>query len=1033
MFACTLGGKAHLLDTITQSHDISDDTKMLFLTTLPSSLVPFALPPFNSDLQYCNALVQEGEESLVTLKTFCGHLLRPKLNDDGRKSIHITRTILRCLSRIVMRHAKIRCERNDTIQAASEIDQNAHLSRPKISQILLRFLEGPMSAYETIISESSTLQIDASFSLQVVDIVQELVLSHRMLRDTRMRKDLWEFILIFFMFSPSNCLTRLASVCIRSDDDDTEHEISNITINANSEHQQNSSKNKINPPATVLGWLLSTPFADEDEELRTICARQLGSNALGDNFKLPKVLLNSEANGEIDSMQCTFDELIATLFDEIDDKLHTYCGVTQSELSLSLKTTQSIGTYTSHNSVDAEALSVTCSRQISAIHFISELCQHAKGIKQGKSLVLEKGIMRLVRLWITASSYPHDETHTCNGKSYSHVALAAFRELLVLRNTEAFSYKSIVSYDETLIPGLISEILSRCFFAQKLSLNGEDQNSEYSLLIQFISSFLVPSLADQSSNITIDNQDEIYGVLTSFDKALPATIAGLVLEQDYDSICACTKFRLYLLSELKRLERKFRAGHNIEERIVGEVPNKKRQSSRRPSGEDLKRQTAKLCIMNDSNFNILGPILKSLLLDSDKASLVFFLKTVVRSEVSFGQLLKISEFTILDALLWELGMSENELSEKDCTEGSWKIIYKDHNAYHALRRAALFLQRGEDQRKIDNEHSNTPTFSLDAQEFDDSSSVKTEELVEQWMQKYFMRLLVNVTTKWKRGRIDAKISSMKSLRVLLRFLRPEDAEQYVTAIFGIIDGCMNLEPSALDDSFSRLRALAVRNLSHFTRILLSHDIKIVGENLCNIIVSLFPLFERLKNDTTAHRDNPILYGALEDGVEIFQLLADGKTGKLLAPYFSNVPFLPKDPTLQHVRDTLKKNGVNFDNLLLLSTQLSYEQRGRDSINSSSSANTEEEDVYATQRNRLQMALRKRLHSMETFLNHENDNVRRVCLMHIVDLVRNHRDLFHSVVQVEDASLRFLTVKSDQKPKHGTFHHTEHIFYAYFNS
>jgi len=143
---------------------------------------------------------------------------------------------------------------------------------------------------------------------------------------------------------------------------------------------------------------------------------------------------------------------------------------------------------------------------------------------------------------------------------------------------------------------------------------------------------------------------------------------------------------------------------------------------------------------------------------------------------------------------------------------------------------------------------------------------------------------------------------------------------------------------------------------------------------------------------------------------------DGKVGSSLAPYFRYIPFLPKDSRIQHVRNSLKRHGINFDSLLLLSTQLSSDplQRGRESISSSSSANTEEDQMILAQRNKLQTALRKRLHSLEKLLNHENDNVRKVCLLHICTLVRGNRELFHGLVEAEGASLRFLTVKSNQK-------------------
>ena len=66
------------------------------------------------------------------------------------------------------------------------------------------------------------------------------------------------------------------------------------------------------------------------------------------------------------------------------------------------------------------------------------------------------------------------------------MATAAFQELLTLRDFGVFSEKSIAHYDETFVPGLISEILSRCSFARTLNSSEEDQDHESQLLIQFI-------------------------------------------------------------------------------------------------------------------------------------------------------------------------------------------------------------------------------------------------------------------------------------------------------------------------------------------------------------------------------------------------------------------------------------------------------------------------------------------------------------------------------------------------------------------
>ena len=978
----------------------SNDKKLILLDTLTQAMTMQIFPlKSKNNLPDNITSMFKGSDTLQVLGEICG----PLMHQDPNRNFSI---IMRCLARtialsaIMKNKADLKYESNDLLP-----------SSPGTNRIFLGFEGFPLFFRDIPVMESPGL--DRPFCLQIISFLKQMPLSHRILRLASNRRDFWEFLLLLFLFSPHDCVERLSTISIQNDNESI--------VDHNSE-AQNTCKNgdKSNPraPIATLKWFVDVPFADENDRLRADCAQQLGAIIFKNNSKFLGVICGIEVRGR---QSLPLNELVARLFEDIDNKLHTFCGITQSELSLTMKTTLSVGTFAS-NDVDSK-LSTMLRRQMSSIKFISTLCHHAKEVDECRSYVLEKGIMRLFRFWITASTSLNfqNEIHPSERKCWADVATAAFQELLTLRDVGVFSEKSIAHYDETFVPGLISEILSRCSFARTLNSSEEDQDHEYQLLIQFIEAFIMRSATDQLSNVSNDDQDIVYGILNCLDKVLPATIAGLILEQDYESICACTKFRMYLLSELNKLERKCKTTENFVERVAGKSQTKKRQSngSRSSTGSELKRQTAKLCIMNDSNLNILGPILKALLLESDKAPLVFFLKTVVRSEVSVGQLLESSEFTIVDALLWDLGQYEDSMPENDFEVGSWKIIYKDKSAYHALVRAALFLQRAKDRQSKDDKKLNTPTFSLDAQDFDESVSVKAEDLVQHWIQKYFMRLLVNITTKWKRGRMYAKLSSMKCLRVLLRFLCPEEAPQYLTAILGIIDGCMNLEQGPSDD-YSMLRTLAVRNLAQYIRTLLSTNLEIVGENLCNIIVSLFPLFDRTNNSTAgSHKEKSIIERALQESVDILELLVEGKIGRSLAPYFAKVPFLPRDPRLQHVRDTLKTHGVNFDNLLLLSTQLSSEPlRGRKHISSSSSITTEEDLRASDKTYKLQMALRTRLHSMEQFLNHENENVRRVCLAHIADVLGNHRALFHSVVKVEDASLRFLTVKANQKTKNG---------------
>jgi predicted Holliday junction resolvase-like endonuclease len=829
---------------------------------------------------------------------------------------------------------------------------------------------------------------------QAIDLLKAINFKGDTLSTVTMRKTLFDCLVLLCISCPEESLARLVAIRI-----ETTESVNNIgSTNNSTEVQLAHPKNPLN----ILQWLLRVPFSDENEGLRTYAGRWLGALLPFSRYKLLKSLYISEINS---NLQQYF--IPTRLFDDVDNMLHEFCGLTQSELSYTMKTVETAGTYSSNTNM--HEVTKSCSRQISAIRFISGLCQHLEEGDEWKSLILEKGLIRLMRFWVSASMQALEERY--DSLNHGEVAEEAFRELLCLRQMGIFSNKEIPNFDQAVVPGFISDIISKTLFAQ--SVKSRAGNSDYgnSLLCQFVQFFLVGNPIDDCTSSEIDR---LYKVLGCFDSALPATIAGLVLEKDYEAICECTKFRLYLLSELKRLGRKSKDDSLIDEKILGEIASKRKQSSSKASSdEELRRQTSRLCVMKGNDFNILGPILNVLLLEQDKSPLVFFLKKVVGSKVSFGVLLKKSEFMVLDDLVCELGICEEQPGDNDFAREVLKTFYQDQRAYQAMKRAVLFLQSVKDTKQQSSEESLSCSFDIN----DDSSltTMNTDQLVEEWVRKYYMRLLVNVTTKWKRGSLQTKISAMRCLRVLLRFIPIEDSPQYATQVFGIVDGCMYLD-SNFAETDKRLQFLAVRCLSCFVRVLLSFNLQVVGDNLCNIIVSLSPLFNEVSTDIIAsNNENPILSQTVNDAIEILETLVDGKIGKKLAPYFESVPFLPKDSRLHNVRDTLKRHGINFDNLLLLSTQLNCSEppvRSRDSISSSLSSSVEEEKVLTSHRNKVHFALKKRLNSLEKLLNHENDNVRKLSLMHIIGVVSEHRDLFQNVIKVEDASLRFLTVKSD---------------------
>jgi hypothetical protein len=993
----TKGLKTKLVEGIQKSASMSTDARISFIASLPYAL--FSVSNINVSPAINFIMSQFSDETIkqlkhIDLRKLCSPLFQLHHENEQEHLQMYAAIILQSISRIVL----FSLDKSAMIPTCKDscIHINAKDSRQSlvIDQmcVLRGVLDDPLEMLCNI-QVASVIPLVTGVLDHVIDLLKLMEFKGGTLNSLAARRALFD------------CLTLLCIVCSEV----SLNELTTVVIETtgfinNTRYTNNTAEVQIAPPGqslNALQWLLRVPFSEEDDELRTYAAKWLGTLLPLSGFKILKSLYISDINAA--KLQHSFIPI--KFFNDIDNMLHEFCGMTQSELSCTMKSTLTAVTFTSIANI--REIAKSCSRQISVIRFISGLCQHLKEDEQMRSTILEKGMMRLMRFWISASILSREERE--DGPNFE-VAQAAFGEMLRLKKHGIFSNKSIPNFDRAIVPGFISEIISRTLFAQSANTKDRSSESGHSLLCQFVQSFLVNDPSDQA---TSSESDRLYKVLLCFDSAIPATIAGLVLEKDYEAVCECTKFRLYLLSELKILDRKSKDDAYMEdEKVLGVNAPKRKQSFSK------ERQTSRLCVMSGNDLNILGPILKSLLLEQDKSHLVFFAKKVVGSNISIGQLLQKSEFTVLDELICELGECEEEPGDDDFVREVWKTFYKNRCAYQAMKRAVLFLRSAKDAKQQSSEES--LSFTPDATDIRSLNSVDADQLVQEWVRKYYMRLLVNVTTKWKRGSIDTKISAMRCLRVLLRFIPITDSPQYATQVFGIVDGCMYLGAnlSKRDDRLSRLQFLAVRCLSDFVRVIISHNLHIVGDNLCNIIVSLSPLFNTLNSASTeVDNVNNVTSRTLNDAIEILETLVDGKVGKKLASYFESVPFLPKDARLQNVRDTLRRHGINFDNLLLLSTQLSCSEplpRSREVISSSSSTSAEEEKALISHRNKLHFALRKRLNSLEKLLNNENENVRRLSLIHIIDVVRGHRDLFQSVVKVEHSSLRFLTVKSDQQ-------------------
>lgn len=765
--------------------------------------------------------------------------------------------------------------------------------------------------------------------------------------------------------------------------------------------------------ASTLKWLLHSPFVDSDESFRFYCCDEIGPLLLSNDFKVLRILYSNDDGGG-DSDGC---DLVQKLFSDVDELFATHCGVMQSSHSLTLRSTHSSCTNNSTWNGDAEETSANCSRQVSSALAISSICKNADDDTAAGKLIIEKCVMRLVRLWTVLSDTADLSPNTC----HAQVALVAFKELINLNHMGIFGPKMIEHNQDSFLTSLFAEILSRGIIEQNVHGNNVTSGSkDFKMLVTMIQAFFI------KKNKPIDSQydeDNVVAIVSFVDKVLPSVITGLILMKDYETLCSCTGFRLHLLSELQRLKRN--ALVQSKEKVVGVSCRKKAsQTIRAIHFKDLKQNTSLLC-RSDDGVKVLTKLLPALLMTPDKSPLLFYLRTVLQCQVTLGELIKINERKIIVEIVWALGGEENEVDDDFIVAPkTWLDVKSSSPTVQGLKKGAIIMKQVNDEKLNLHVQENETLQSLEvlaSLNLNDSGTESSTE-AEDWIHRNFMMLFVKcVTFKWKIGGHKTKIQAVKCLRVLIRFLRASDCTQYITQILTMIDSVMNFSCSDASCSKSLLQLLAMRALTHFVHVLLMHRLDAVGENLCKIIVSVFPLFDSSSeigdNDSSC---DPYIDVAISQAVGMMEALSDGENGRKLASYFNDIPFLPKHPRLQHVRETLKRIGVNVDHPLFFSTALSNLNISKVRVDTTSATPSSTDDNVSSGDGMI-VALRRRLHCFKRLFNHENDNVRKLVLEHLTTLIRGNRELFHNLVKTEDASLQFLTVQSSlpfEEPQSG---------------
>jgi hypothetical protein len=118
-----------------------------------------------------------------------------------------------------------------------------------------------------------------------------------------------------------------------------------------------------------------------------------------------------------------------------------------------------------------------------------------------------------------------------------------------------------------------------------------------------------------------------------------------------------------------------------------------------------------------------------------------------------------------------------------------------------------------------------------------------------------------------------------------------------------------------------LQLLAIKSLSKFIGLVMEKHVETISLHLTTIVVSLIPVLE-----DKHHKGNGPEHWAVQESqeaaVSLLETLTNGGVGRILTPYFKEIPFLPSSIALKNVHRALQSNRVDFDNLLVLSSATS---------------------------------------------------------------------------------------------------------------
>ncbi len=717
-------------------------------------------------------------------------------------------------------------------------------------------------------------------------------------------------------------------------------------------------------------FVIDCCFADDDASIRKISAEiiQLVFND-GSTGLIPCLLstddewiaLNSGAQSTHDLSQVQIlDQLVIRFFRNVDELLHRRCCVPQSQLSLTIG---SVSSSSSEKSLkrdrNFEQLIFQCRR---ATKVLLSFCVDKDDYLMKR--VLHSSLTRVVRLWSGPGTL-RNETHWIS-----------FVEL------SRWIYGSVVSRvfdDENIkrfVPNLFREVLvpsSTILMADGRTgidnIRDGTKERHCLLLSTFIGVFILSGSADaEGTSIAARNHGCVNDIERFLGTYLPYIFSQFVLERDYDALRLTTCFKFFILGQkLFESKQKMRVSNDglkmnyVFDLSLGSPKSTFVTSSMlsRVWRHDLEEQTGSLC----SSTDVFATLLPLVFTRAGESEIIFLMQTVLKNRlISLTKTIQTNERIILRNILLEIGDN----------------YYSYDPVFRAFKLIDYF-------RTLSDEASSRPLSTL-YRNFKDHDESHSE-----WITMHFMYLVVQIVQfRWSTKTDKERTQSLRSLLFAVRLLDPKESCQYFPQIIATLNAAVALCEERATHDTEEVMLVAVQILSEFIKLAGESNTELLGQNLKIVVVSLVPVL----SESEYSHESSARSASRNVGIEIIQGLVQGDIGRRLAPYFSDIPFLPSNEALHSVKESLRSLGV--DNDTVLSTQGTQDGASTDQSHNDTSK---------------QEALRQRLATVCPLIAHENAGVRRIALKHIIDLLKANRYLFHALVENEgDTSMKhYLTV------------------------